>query len=508
MTKPVRVDRRELRLETSLDGNPTVDVFFDGHRVWSAKLPDAHPRTGVRHVAWPKAMVPYLSGTSAITVRHSATGEDLASGEVRFGGSGRVTITDAQNRWLAMNKWNRLGPSFEGDASGMRERMVASAVALADRMQHWGYPLYIVGGTLLGAMRSGELLPHDDDLDFAVLCDKSDPQDVALASFELERRLEAAGYTVVRHSHAHLELLFFSTEGSIDYYIDIFVGYHSDDGLYNQPFALRGELPAEKLVPPSTIEVSGVSLPAPAVPEAWLEFAFGPRWLVPDPSFHWDTPRSTLRRFENVFGVFNRQRVFWEKTWQAVDKREPLDEDDWTDTDRFIAMLPQSAFVIDLGCGDGRHTERIAAAGHQVLGVDYSHEALRVARQTQPENVAYQFLNLNDRHSLLQFSMGLVDAGRQPFFFARNVLHVMRPLGRSDLFVMLRGTLDAETFLYATFDTVRSVRVPEDPRTWSLTVRILRRETHRWGLGTTVLDRRRRDTPVGPRNNLAVMIWR
>ena len=67
-------------------------------------------------------------------------------------------------------------------------------------------------------------------------------------------------------------------------------------------------------------------------------------------------------------------------------------------------LLPERAFVVDLGCGDGRHAERIAADGHQVLGVDYSFEALRVARQTQPDDVEYRFLNLNDRHGLQLFA--------------------------------------------------------------------------------------------------------
>jgi LicD family protein len=137
-----------------------------------------------------------LHGVSTVTVRSSATGEDLASGTVAFGGSGRVAITDAQGRWLAMNKWNRLGPSFDGDPSGVQDRMLESAALIATQLQEWGYPVYIVGGTLLGAMRSGDLLPHDDDIDFAFWCDKSDPQDVTLVSFELERRLVAAGYTV------------------------------------------------------------------------------------------------------------------------------------------------------------------------------------------------------------------------------------------------------------------------------------------------------------------------
>ena len=508
MTKPVRANRRALRLTTPHTGNPTVDVYFDGHRVWSVKLPEPLPRSGVRRIPWPAAIVPYLRGSSVITVRHAVTGEDVAVGEVSFGGPARVSITDAQGRWLAMDKWNRLGPYFEGNASGVQDRLLASAAVVAERMQQWGYPVYIVGGTLLGAMRSGTLLPHDDDIDFAFLCEKSHPEDVSLVSFELERQLRSAGYTVVRHSHAHLEIVYFTDEGSIDYYIDIFTGYHSADGLYNQPFALRGTLDRRDLVPTRPIEVAGVSLPGPASPEAWLEYAYGPNWRIPDPSFRWETPRATLRRFENSFGVFNRQRVFWEKRWQEVDKRGPDAGGEFDDVDRFLRLVPENSYVIDLGCGDGRQAERIAAAGHEVLGVDYSYEALRVARQTQPDNVEYRFLNLNDRHGLLRFGFELVAANRRPYFFARNLLHEMPPLGRADLFTTLRGVLQDDTFLFATFDANHIERIPANPETWALPIKTLRREAWRWRLGVTTLDSRRRHTPHGSRTTLTTLIWR
>ncbi len=507
MPSPVRANRRGLRLKAPVDGTPTVDVYFDDQRVWSTKLPAPEGRRRSRWLAWPPSIRPRLQGVSTLTIRNSADSSEIASGRVQFGRSREpVRFVDPQGRRLAMNKWNRLGVVFEGDSSGMQQRLLATAAEVAAHMREWGYPLYMVGGNLLGAMRSGQLMAHDDDIDFAFYTDASDPQDVTLVGFEVERKLVAAGYTVVRHSHTHLEIVCFTDELSLDYYIDIFTGWHSADGKYNQPFALRGELARSDLLPVKDLEISGVPLPAPAVPEAWLAFAYGPNWRVPDPSFIWTTPLSTLRRFENSFGVFNRQRVFWEKTWQEVDKRADPEPGAFADTDRFLEMLPPHSLVVDLGCGDGAQAERIAAAGHEVIGVDYSYEALRVAKQTAPPNVSYRFLNLNDRHSLVDFGLDLIEQGRRPFFYARNVIHEIPALARGDLFTLLRGVLEEDTFLFAVFDANPVLRVPANPETWHLTVPTLRREAWRWKLGVRTLAHRTRHTPYGARTSVAAVI--
>jgi hypothetical protein len=121
----------------------------------------------------------------------------------------------------------------------------------------------MVGGTLLGAMRSGDLLSHDDDIDFAFWCDKSDPQDVTLVTFGLERELAAAGYTVVRHSHTPTWRSSSSPPTGHGLLHRHLRRLPREDGLYNQPFALRGELPRAELLPTRPLEVRGVALPAP-----------------------------------------------------------------------------------------------------------------------------------------------------------------------------------------------------------------------------------------------------
>lgn len=493
----MKVNRHALSLtESEVRTAHVVDVRFDGHRVWSVAVPDAVDGRIV--VRWPEAVRKRLSGRSLLTVTRTGTGEVLASADVRFGFSGkRVAFTDKRGQWLAMTKWNRLGPVLEGSSDDVSSRLIASAARLAHDMQSWGYPLYLVGGVLLGMVRRGGLLPHDDDIDFAFLSDETDPAGLGRVSFEMERRLTGAGYTVARHSLAHIELVFFDDDGDIDHYIDVFTGFFHE-GLYCQPFALRGEqVRREDLVPTQDILVNGVPLPAPANPEAWLAYAYGENWRIPDPTFKFLVERGTKHRFEAWFGIFNRGRYFWEKHWQA--EEDSRGSTAGRQAVRTLDQLaPRHAPVLDLGCGDGYWTQRVAASGHRVVGVDLAFEAVRVARLHNTHGVDFRRVNANDRAALLTLGGQMLESGENWSVLISDVLHGLTQVNRKNVYLFLKMVLRGDGVAVVSFDTHRTSRYKRaDPRTWHYPVRKFKAELATHGLRAVSVRKGVRRSEVG-----------
>lgn len=502
----MKAHRRRLELSPAEVGDASlIDIRFDGHRVWSVAVPVAVD--GRIAIAWPNPIRNRLRGRSHVSVHDTTTGRLLASREVAFGGSRtRVAITDKRGQWLAMTKWDRLGPVLEGSDSDVAARLIRSARTLADDLQSWGYPVYLVGGTLLGMVRGGELLPHDDDIDFAFLADSDDPAELGRISYEMERRLTDAGYSVARHSLAQIELVFFDEAGQTDHYIDVFTGFFHE-GKYCQPFALRSdEVSRDDLVPTRDIDVNGVPLPAPANPEAWLAYAYGENWRVPDPTFKFVVDRGTKQRFETWFGVFNRGRFFWEKHWQGKDLAVGS-RGGRRNAQRLLERMPRGSRVLDLGCGDGRWGQLFAAAGHTVVGTDFSFEALRVARLNDEHDVTLWRINANDRPAMLELGANLVDSGEPWYIFCNDVLHGLTHPNRENVFLLLRMALRVGGAAVVSFDTHRtSAYVRSDPRTWHYPVEKFRQELAENGLRAVSMYPGLRRSEVGLRRTMTAVV--
>lgn len=452
----MKVSRNSIVLDPfTLEDASVADVRFDGHRVWSVSVPYAED--GTITLNWPRALRARLTGITTVELADSANGRLIDTAvDVRFGTSRkRLELTDARGRWLAMTKWDRLGPVLDGRDESVGAALLANGRKLVDYLQDDGHEVFIVGGTLLGVIRDGGLLPHDDDLDLAFYSHADNALDIGLESYRMERALKRRGYTVVRHSLTHLEIEFFNSSGEPDHYIDIFTGFFQD-GLYNQPFALRGpEVQPGDLIPTRPRSVEGVELPEPANPEAWLSYAYGPGWKVPDPTFKFITPKSTGARFETWFGVFNRGRVYWDKTYLELEESVGFARAD-RPLRRFLADVPPRSRVLDLGCGDGRWAKELAVAGHHVTAVDYSHEALRLARRANGHGGAdVLYLNINDRAALIEFGTWMLGTGDEWYVFDHHTLQSLTKANRQNhllfLDLVLRGRGFADVIHDETF---------------------------------------------------------
>ncbi len=101
--------------------------------------------------------------------------------------------------------------------------------------------------------------------------------------------------------------------------------------------------------------------------------------------------------------------------------------------------------TLDLGCGNGRHVEALAEAGHEVVGLDVSPSALQLARQRCPGARLVLASALDLPFDDASFDMVLdygcfhaVAPRRQPIY-SRQVAHVLRYGGILALFARQRG---------------------------------------------------------------------
>ncbi|CAE8657491.1 unnamed protein product, partial [Polarella glacialis] len=51
----------------------------------------------------------------------------------------------------------------------LQQRLLAMLQAIDERLEKAGVTYWVTGGTLLGAIRHGGFIPHDDDLDIELL---------------------------------------------------------------------------------------------------------------------------------------------------------------------------------------------------------------------------------------------------------------------------------------------------------------------------------------------------
>jgi SAM-dependent methyltransferase len=435
----VLVSADEKDLSVLLDDGeclPSVaDVLLEGVRTVSFPESSFTADGRRRTVRWPDPLAAALTGRAALTVRDAVSGTEVGAADVQFRGSpARLDLRDGQGRWLSVNKWGRLAPSFDGmDARPVQERLLRRMDGLIQDLRAAGVDPFVCYGTLLGLVRDGRLIPHDDDADLAYLSRHENPADVALESLAIERALRARGHAVLRHSGGHLQVRF-DLDGALDHYIDVFTAFRTEGCTYLCFQVGDVALDLSRL---GTLSALGREFPVPVEAEALLAATYGPGWRVPDPSFTFTTPHAVRSRIHSWFGEFTMQHDHWQDFYSsAAADRVPAEESTfarWV-VDRVDGHPP----ILDVGTGTARDARFFAMKEHPVTAVDYCESAVSRARRLASQEgweARFSVVNLADLQSVAGFVESM-DWSRGWQLYARFLVHAIDDSARANLWTL------------------------------------------------------------------------
>jgi SAM-dependent methyltransferase len=447
----------------------TIDIEFDGHRVWSFNaardghvVPDRRGEDLVR-VSWPEVLVPHLDGVSDVRLVDHASGEVLHTGHVRFGDSDRrVSVVDDDGNPLAVDKGGRLQRDFSHtEDSGREEIMDALEQVLRDLTEKCGLDAFLMYGCLLGAVRDGRMIGHDSDADVAFLSRYTHPFDVIRETTAAIRTMRSLGWKVVRMSGANFKVWVPLADGR-RCGIDVFGSFHIGDSFYATA-SLRGRLDRSALVPTGTVTLEGRQITAPARPEEVLEFAYGAGWRVPDPAFHYDLAPANVQLMDAWFRSARRRLRFWQDFYKSPDSArvptEPSLFARWVDE-----RLDRQSRVLDVGAGTGRDAAYLSARGHRVTAMEYTSLGMKHTARLRKElgvQVRTRTLNLEDLRSVLIIGARLAHRPNVRQVYARGLLDTLGDSGRNNFwrFASMVQRRGGETFVE--FRTPRSRKEPK-----------------------------------------------
>lgn len=256
------------------------------------------------------------------------------------------------------------------------ERLLG-ALEVCSRVFHevTGERFFVCYGTLLGLVREGKLIEHDDDVDVCFLA-KAQGLDAAVQEFgQVVSALRSHGQRIaVIHAgqfHWH------APTGALD----VFMAWWEDDHLYM--YNAGGKLRRDQILPLRGMTLAGRAVLVPNDPEALLEMIYGVGWRHPDPSFQWRATPELGAKMRRLQALPVRDAVLHDEIkrhWSRFYKELPHTTIPSPFAATVAVELDEPCSIIDLGCGNGRDALFLAGLGHQVRGFDVSEAAIKEGR--------------------------------------------------------------------------------------------------------------------------------
>jgi hypothetical protein len=171
------------------------------------------------------------------------------------------------------------------------------AVALADYQKAedafgaiTGRDLFVSYGTLLGLVREGGLISHDDDIDAMFLLHSTNAEAAGRELVQVAAELEQKGQNiqaVFPGGNFH----WIAPSGIM---LDIFGCWIGDGKVNGYMFSFDGS--RSDILPVMERRLGDVTVSVPAAPEKFLTGFYGADWRVPNPHFQWQPSEEVQRK--------------------------------------------------------------------------------------------------------------------------------------------------------------------------------------------------------------------
>jgi hypothetical protein len=266
---------------------------------------------------------------------------------------------------------------------GFIEELADLQHAVSDAL---GLELFITYGTLLGCVREGDFIAHDQDFDLTYISRHTSPEAVKAENIEFCKFLISRGYRGVVHKHC------FGVNRPVRF--DVYYSWFADDGRFQTSFGYHGKEAQrnKSFFEFEERQLGDFTVRVPLAAREILAQLYGDTWRIPDPGFsHYaQQTKQQTRKFDPAYLLDDEyvRAMHWHQFYILNEQPDPTPFADFV-----LRSIPAPDLILDVGCGTGRDTIHFSRSGIPAVGIDASPAAIQQAeRQRMAAKMPCRFI--------------------------------------------------------------------------------------------------------------------